>query len=1173
MWLTPGDFVVLGVVLVILMVFRQIDRNNRSMEKIKRYADKVIADLDGLINEKATKIKDMGIELEVHQKAAKEVLNRIQGTEENLNSRVIQIENIGNRIGDYDSALDELMKMTKQAEINMSRLREESEFTDKVSKRLRQASGRMSEIERTIPNLVSKFQEYNNQQIAVIEDKIFQETQDKLTVMSNRIDQEGEQVDEMLQKVRNEASETKDRMEAGIADYRGRMENIEQDFLNRLDQLVAKGEKLETRGLEKLREHIELRIKEAAKNLNESINAIRADVDDANVQMSKELDSNWSEINQELADIKNSMSDRLEDMDAEVDKIENKMESKLTAAETRSENLADGVLGEIKNHLDEKIQNVTFEMDQTVEGFKSSLTAKQENMQIGLERLVKRFEEWDSRTDGYINNLENQKNKSQELIGEIDHHHGEFERRADELKGSISSLQNELVKKLSETTFTVEDKVIGNIENRLSEYESVFQARLEKIESVNTDIDGLESNLKELMDQVTENIREELKDFDDQMTDKRKKSLAEAEDDMEAVHKEIRSLENEINELKTSAYNNVSQKLKVFEDEFFTDLKERNLSMQNRLSTWQEEIEASIQGITSNEKTERSKMENAFSQELKLKLEGIRQRVDTQFSEFKNEMTEYQGTLKENFDLIDKDMDTFRNNIRGEINEVKESSANEFNHEFAEYNANVGEKVRNFEKEVSNRLDEMRSYIEEKDSDFADFIENTQSDLNRWQTKVTQDMKAGETDLNNQLANLKVQILGTIGQVKEDLAQQREEIITGTQEERDQLRNELELINTTVGSLREEMQDKANSVVQLIDKREVEVKNETEAQIKDFRSLSENTRNQFEAMRKKLFGKIQEDYNMLLVNLQEIEKKQKNFTEQTKIFERGDAMKRGLEQDIQELKEEIGRIEERRREIKDMENQLEKIKKSSESVSEKVSKFFAEKRKIDSLESDYQKLISMSQAVETKIEKVNASNDTLQDIQIRLKSLDDLEKEVEARFDRLEKKRSILDMTMQGVDKSFQQLEGIEGKVKNLENSIDIFPEQMEDISQRLSALMDNKEDADDAIRKLSEIQGALSDIEGRMEDLQKAREWLARTESRLEEVGRQAQDQIKILGTLIKDEVKTTGKNKEGGAPPNSSREMVVKLARQGWTVKEIARATKLGVGEVELILEMGVK
>ncbi|MFP4444530.1 MAG: DUF6115 domain-containing protein, partial [Spirochaetia bacterium] len=73
-------------------------------------------------------------------------------------------------------------------------------------------------------------------------------------------------------------------------------------------------------------------------------------------------------------------------------------------------------------------------------------------------------------------------------------------------------------------------------------------------------------------------------------------------------------------------------------------------------------------------------------------------------------------------------------------------------------------------------------------------------------------------------------------------------------------------------------------------------------------------------------------------------------------------------------------------------------------------------------------------------------------------------------------------------------------------------------------------------------------------------------------EVGRQAQDQIKILGTLIKEEVKTTGKEK-GGAPPSSSREMVVKLARQGWTVKEIARATKLGVGEVELIFEMGVK
>lgn len=35
-------------------------------------------------------------------------------------------------------------------------------------------------------------------------------------------------------------------------------------------------------------------------------------------------------------------------------------------------------------------------------------------------------------------------------------------------------------------------------------------------------------------------------------------------------------------------------------------------------------------------------------------------------------------------------------------------------------------------------------------------------------------------------------------------------------------------------------------------------------------------------------------------------------------------------------------------------------------------------------------------------------------------------------------------------------------------------------------------------------------------------------------------------------------------------TREVVTRLAHQGWTVKEIASATKLSRGEVELILEL---
>ena len=53
-----------SVVLFILLIYRQLDKNNRSLEKVRRYADMVRGKLSGFVEEKTAEIKDLSIELE-----------------------------------------------------------------------------------------------------------------------------------------------------------------------------------------------------------------------------------------------------------------------------------------------------------------------------------------------------------------------------------------------------------------------------------------------------------------------------------------------------------------------------------------------------------------------------------------------------------------------------------------------------------------------------------------------------------------------------------------------------------------------------------------------------------------------------------------------------------------------------------------------------------------------------------------------------------------------------------------------------------------------------------------------------------------------------------------------------------------------------------------------------
>ncbi|MCK4516957.1 MAG: hypothetical protein KAU31_16960, partial [Spirochaetaceae bacterium] len=202
---------------------------------------------------------------------------------------------------------------------------------------------------------------------------------------------------------------------------------------------------------------------------------------------------------------------------------------------------------------------------------------------------------------------------------------------------------------------------------------------------------------------------------------------------------------------------------------------------------------------------------------------------------------------------------------------------------------------------------------------------------------------------------------------------------------------------------------------------------------------------------------------------------------------------------------------------------------------------------------------------------VTASNDSLQVVQASLRNMEELEKDVEARFQRLEKKKAILDLTTEGVDRNFQSLQEAESKLGKIAVELKALPSRVDELSTRLQQLAGNRKDADAAVKQLALLDQTLEEIEERMESLNSAREWLARTETRLGEVQNEAEEQVKLLGAIMKQQGKGSGG--EAGAPAITTRDTVLKLARQSWNVDEIARATSLSRGEVELILELATK
>src|SRR5271157_5299054 len=107
-----GDLITFVVVLLILVVYRALDRNNRSLEKLKRFSDKITENLSALVEQRTAQVKDLSLELQASLKTGREMLAQAQGIAELLDGRSEDIQEIQHRFTEYDKALAELTAMS-----------------------------------------------------------------------------------------------------------------------------------------------------------------------------------------------------------------------------------------------------------------------------------------------------------------------------------------------------------------------------------------------------------------------------------------------------------------------------------------------------------------------------------------------------------------------------------------------------------------------------------------------------------------------------------------------------------------------------------------------------------------------------------------------------------------------------------------------------------------------------------------------------------------------------------------------------------------------------------------------------------------------------------------------------------------------------------------------------
>ncbi len=1290
-----GDIIVVVICLGLIFLFRELDKQNNSLAKVKKFSDKVMADIGEYFKSQSASIKNSSIELDVKQSQAVAAVKRLEENTVKFNSRNTEItqkielvNELEKRLNSYDVSLKDLIEMTANVEENLDRVRKYSNFVSKISQKIDSYDKQINLIEKSIPNIITNISTQNEEKMNVVCSD-FHSWVDKRTADLQALANDSVDKNELL------LDEIKNLYEKSIQSAESNANTVEQELYDRLySEITQRAERFEeslTRSTQDLKEFAEQEQKLVKHNVETVLLNMSAQLDsidrtfetkkdetqtiignfeesmreklsslenivDTNIgtiknKLDSDMEKSYSvlqnDIQNNAADQKESFIQQLLDNLAKLtslqeelieEKIREKQESvndllhKITS--DFNENLfntneqLEMNLTDANNLLESKISNLKEQTISRIEKQESEIAQQEQNLAIVTKkseaaevRINSVYETFESRINEVADKTNAEITKQLETMEEFDANFEKMKKFVAEIDASVLEKQNSTQQTIdglqdmidtSATAFTVtlenrysdlrtllENRIgdinselaamqkqvikdnnqksidfFASLEDQINSVKNDVEYKLEKINTVGNDVDRLEENLRRLMQVAENNVYSDFETFKDETKKTQDNFEKETKTAYAVIKTMLETIDTELNQLKTVASQNVSEKLNLFESDFYADLAKRGNGISDELLSWKHSFDEKINDLGSHLDLETQTIEKSFSDSMKSNLATLQQHYKEQIDKIEERFTTTEDQYSTYVKNLESTIHYFIESQTEEVEKAKAIANEQFASDFGTHRESVLEKLKRFERDIENNIVQIDQSVNAVQEETSASLEGLRSNITSWRERLDNQFQENKDIYSEKFDSLQRNAAVRLEQIEQIFASDVEKFATLAKGEKDAIASDIDNLKvdakksigyyeTRSSEMVDEFKKSYEAMLQETQMRITGENSESEKKLRDLRNLVQEVKQESEEMQENIVLKIQTEANQLKMNVDTIDSQLQHFTAQTNLIEKAELMRVELENQMTEIRSQLNRFDNFKQVTDRIEGQLAKIRNLDDETISRMEKIDAERSRLDSLESDFNELILLSNSMEQKISDLKTNSDDLQLFQVEVKRYKENLEAVSTRYERFEKKNEVLDQTMKDVDRIFESLRDLEIRLDSCKKDTETIPAAVSSVRADITELLSNSRSINDVMTRLNDLDSKLADIKGHVENVQKARDMMIKIETRLTEITADAKDQINLYKT-----VKAGGK-REPGAPPIAVRENVIKLARQGWTSEQIADSLKLARGEVELILD----
>ena len=427
--------------LMLILFFRQTDKNSRSIEKAKKYGDRVKDEIEGFVKERTQNLRDAAIELDAKLSQAIAAVNRLDSIYNDfmkksdvLTARSSSIDAIEKNVAGAEETIKTVMDMAELAEKNLARVSQESDFVDSLAKKITDARSELNHISKLIPEMQDSFYKQNREHLQMIEEQLTAGFNNTINAFENRVADAEKKSAELLEVTSIQLNDL---------------------YKKAFTEASKKAQNLEDESFAKLQNQMETQMQHYKSVLDDRSAALEAEITagmSENKALAQKFKQDWQE---------------------EADKLESALHSQFSAAEIaftqRITNLEKGL-----EKTEADMQNTNRQLDSRLTEFETGLNARLEKTAAkAAQSIAALSQSADAKFTEYKKQAVYYYEKFDKSIADIDKLSAEMEKAQETGK-------QRLLQDFERHTYTMQEKYSG-FEKHFSERANALSGRLQEI--------------------------------------------------------------------------------------------------------------------------------------------------------------------------------------------------------------------------------------------------------------------------------------------------------------------------------------------------------------------------------------------------------------------------------------------------------------------------------------------------------------------------------------------------------------------------------------------------------------------------------------------------------------------------------------------------------------------